>query len=167
MTAWNAIVTYETLELGPLINYSIPRFILSDDEGHQRNLDDLMGPGGLFLGFIGDMWQPTSVRRILWLQRHIPRLTSLGTPVALFVRDHFQTLRGFRMCSPLPVPFPLLADTDGVVHRDYGLDRYPGLLLIDRQGILRHKWLMPDDRVWPNVNELAQAAQSLAAFAYK
>lgn len=152
---------YETAELGPLINFSVPGFSLLDHKQVSHSLDDLMGYTGVMLGFIGDIWQPASVRRILWLQRQVHKFSLLGAPIALIIRDHPHTLYGFHMSSPLPVPFPLLADPDGKIHQAYQMDRHPGLLLIDRQHILRDKWLMPDDRVWPKVQELAQSIQEL------
>lgn len=156
---------YDTLELGPVLNTTAPEFTLSDHTQQPHILSDLMGQNGLLLGFIGDIWQPASVRRILWLQRHVHKFSLMGTPVALMVRDYAHTLYGFQMSSPLPVPFPLLADVDGGVHELYRMARHPGLLLIDYKGIIRAKWLMPDDNVWPRVPELVQAVQQLQATA--
>lgn len=150
---------YETTELGPIRNNVVANFNLLDHKNKKHNLNDLMGSTGLLLGFIGDIWQPTSVRRILWLQRHVHKFATLGAPVAVLVRDNPHTLYGFHTSSPLPVPFPLLADPDGSVHLRYQMDRHPGLLLIDRNQVLREKWLVPDDRVWPKFQELAHAVQ--------
>lgn len=158
-------MSYDTMELGPLLNFQVPDFSLPDHENNPHNLSKLMGTTGLLMGFIGDIWQPVSVRRILWLQRQVSKLNLMGVPITLLVRDHPHTLYGFRMSSPLPVPFPLLADADGQIHRAYNLDRYPGLLLLDREGILRDKWLMPDDRVWPKINEIVQAVHHLPVYA--
>lgn len=152
---------YETAELGPILGTRAPGFALLDHKRQLHMLDDLMGTAGVALGFIGDIWQPTSVRRILWLQRHVNKFAVMGAPVALLVRDHPHTLSGFHSSSPLPVPFPLLADPDGRIHHAYAMDRNPGMLLIDRLHVLRQKWLMPDDRVWPRIQELAQAMQMI------
>lgn len=154
---------YETFELGPVLYSQAPEFRLPDHEQKLNTLDDLMGDQGMLLGFIGDIWQPTSVRRILWLQRHVGKFAMLGAPVTLMVRDHPHTLYGFRMSSPLPVPFPMLADADGHIHEIYRMDRHPGILLIDKDKIIRHKWLMPEDNVWPKMPELVHAVQALQA----
>jgi hypothetical protein len=113
------------------------------------------------LGFIGDIWMPTSVRRIFWLQRNATKFALSGAPVALLVRENAHTLYGFRMSSPLPVPFPLLADVSGDVHRTYNMDVYPGLVLLDRHHLTRAKWLVPDERVWPKMQDLVKAIESL------
>jgi len=148
------MMSLHTLELGPPLKTKAPDFSLVNHEEKSHSLDDLMGEKGVLLGFIGDIWQPTSVRRILWLQRHVQKFANLGTPVALLIRDHPFVLFGFHSSSPLPVPFPMLSDADGEVHRAFGMDRYPGLLLLDEQRVLQQKWLVPDDRVWPKLNEL-------------
>ena len=152
---------YGTMELGPVINTKVYNFKLNNYKGTVHTLDSLMGGNGVLLGFIGDIWKPTSVRRILYLQRHVSKFALMGTPIALLVRDHASTLYGFQISSPLPVPFPLLADEDGSVHLKYGMDRHPGLLLIDNAYMLRQKWLMPDERVWPRMSELVKAVQQL------
>jgi peroxiredoxin len=151
----------ETVEMGSIPETRAQPFTLPDHNQDPRSLNDLIGRSGVLLGFIGDIWQPASVRRILWLQRQAHKFAMMGTPIAVIVRDYPHTLRGFHLSSPLPVPFPLLADVDGAVHRAYGLDRYPGLLLIDRNLLLCHKWIMPDDRVWPKVTELTGAVEQV------
>lgn len=151
----------DTFELGPYLDHIVPDFALSNHEHRKQTLDDLMGKKGLMLGFIGDIWMPTSMRRIFWLQRHAPQFAIAGAPIALLVRDNAYTLYGFRMSSPLPVPFPLLADVTGEVHRLYNMERNPGLVLLDSHRIARRKWLVPDERVWPRMQELSEAIEAL------
>jgi peroxiredoxin len=149
----------DTFEQGPIVNSAAVDFTLPDHNRVSHSLDDLIGQYGMMLGFIGDIWQPASVRRILWLQRHVGKFALMGTPVALMVRDHANTLYGFHTSSPLPVPFPLLADVDGSVHQLYRMNKNAGLVLIDRHRVIRYKWLMSPDYVWPKLNDLVQAVQ--------
>ncbi len=151
----------ETMELGPLISQQVADFRLTDGNKNVHALNDLMGTNGLLIGFIGNIWHVTSVRRILWLQHHLHKFALMGTPVTLLIQEHVSTIYGFQMSSPLPVPFPMLADEDGSVHTQYQMERHPGLLLIDRNRILRHKWLMSPDRVWPKQAEIAAAIHDL------
>jgi peroxiredoxin len=145
----------ETMELGPYLNQRVASFCLPDSRKKMQDLDNLMGKNGILLGFIGNIWHVTSVRRILWLQHHLHKFALMGTPVALLIQEHPNTIYGFQMSSPLPVPFPMLADEDGAVHKQYRMANHPGLLLVNREGILHHKWLMSPDRVWPKQNEIA------------
>ena len=153
------MLAYETVELGPSLNRMMPNFQLRDHSGQCTSLDQIIGTDGVLLGFVGDIWQPTSVRRILWLQRHALKFALMGTPVALVICDHPHTLNGFCASSPLPIPFPLLADPDGSVHHEFRMSHHPGLLLLDNTYILRRKWPVPDDRVWPKLSELVQAIE--------
>lgn len=154
-------MVYDLFEQGPILNSKGYSFTLPDHNLKQHALSELMGTHGILLGFIGDIWQPTSVRRILWLQRNVCKFAQLGTPITLLVRDQAHILYGFHSSSPLPVPFPLLADVDGAVHQHYNLQNQAGLVLLDRDSTVRHKWLMQPDYVWPKLTELAQAIQLL------
>lgn len=151
----------ETFELGPLIDKPAIDFSLPDCNGTIYTLSGTVGEKGVILGFIGDIWHATSVRRILWLQHNLHKLAMMGTPVMLMVRDHPTTLYGFHASTPLPVPFPMLADEKGNVHSKFNMDRHPGLVLIDGDLHIRAKWLMPSERVWPKVAEIEQAIATL------
>lgn len=149
-----------------LVNTPAPAFCLPDHQKQPHTLKSLAGRSGLLLGFIGDVWRPTSVRRILWLKRHAQKFAALGTPVALLVCDQPHTLFGFQMSSELPVPFPVLADPDGSVHTQYAMHCQPGLALIDRGLIVREAWLVNEDRVWPKMTELVQSIQTMTESHY-
>jgi len=150
-----------TLVFGPLLETAAPDFTVLDHEHQRCSLDDLIGTKGLVLGFIGDVWMPASVRRILWLQRHAGSFLRADINLALVICDQPHTLYGFRVSSPLPLEFPLLADVDYAIHRLYNMDELSGLVMLDARRVVRRKWLVPDERVWPQINELLDAARSL------
>ncbi|TVR22531.1 MAG: hypothetical protein EA396_05785 [Anaerolineaceae bacterium] len=149
----------KTIELGPAIGQKVTDFNLEDGKQQRFTLGGLIGDSGILLGFIGNIWHVASIRRILWLQHHLHRFTLMGVSVALLVEEHHNTLHSFLMSSPLPVPFPILADAEGKTHAQYHMHRHPGLLLVDNERILREKWLMSIDRVWPKQSEIAEAIQ--------
>ncbi|RMG70228.1 MAG: hypothetical protein D6711_17835 [Chloroflexi bacterium] len=151
----------ETIELGLPIHSSVPGFKLLDHQQAQVTLEMIMGKRGALLAFIGGIWHQSSVRRIFWLQRHAYKFSMLETPVTLILRETISTLNGFHMSSPLPIPFPTLADEDGAVHHAYKMDRHPGVLLIDKHYILQEKWLMPTERVFPEVQEVLKTIQGI------
>lgn len=152
----------ETMELGPQINLSVSNFKLPDHRNERVTLDLVTGKRGVLLAFIGGIWHQSSVRRIFWLQRHAYKFTMLETPIALIAQEPVSTLYGFHMSSPLPMPFPTLADEDGAVHRAFQMGRHPGLLLVDKNYILREKWLMPNERVFPEVSDILEVIQKMA-----
>ena len=152
---------FNTRELGPHLKSLAPNFSLLNHEHRESTMRGLLGEKGLLLGFTGDIWQPASVRRILWLQRHSSRFARGGINVAMLICDKPHMLYGFYMSSVMPLEFPLLADDERKVHNQFSMERHAGLILIDYNGFIRDKWLVPDERVWPNVQELLDAFQKL------
>lgn len=144
----------QTYELGPHIGLTAPNFAARDHAGCTYRMNDLMGREGLILGFIGDIWFASNIRRIIWLQKHAHTFIRMGYNVALVISDQPHMLYGFYMSSPTPPEFPLLADMDGRVHRQFNMEAHPGMVLIDRDHIIQHKWLLPDERVWPKIQEI-------------
>jgi peroxiredoxin len=119
-------------------------------------LETLIHGHGLLLAFVGDIWKPTNVRRVMWLQRHLNKFNTLNLSLALVAVDQPHTLYGFQMSNPLPTMFPLLADADGSVHKAYAFDRHPGVMLIDPTLTIRAKWLL-SDAIWFNLNDVGHA----------
>jgi peroxiredoxin len=151
----------QTTELGPILDLQAPNFTVLDHAQYEQQMSSLIGRNGLILGFIGDIWQSASIRRIIWLQRHATNFIRTGHNVALLIRDQPHMLFGFYVSSPTPPQFPLLADIDGSIHRLFNMTRYPGMVLIDRQHVVRHKWLMPDERVWPKIQEISEVLEAV------
>lgn len=150
-----ALPMFASSAVSPL-NRPMPEFNLTDSANKPFDLKAVMGAKGVLLGFLGDIWRPVSVHRILGMQRSAKKFAALGWQTALIVRDQPQTLRNFHASSPLPIPFPLLADAEGKAHNAYAVER-PCLLLIDHDGILRHRWQMPPDIVLPETDAILDA----------
>jgi peroxiredoxin len=151
----------QTFEMGPNLDMEAPDFTVLNHAQQPVKMSSLMGRNGLILGFIGDIWQSANIRRIIWLQRHANTFIRSGHNVALLIRDEPHMLYGFYVSSPTPPEFPLLADLDDEIHRLFNMSRFPGMVLVDKEHIIRHKWLMPDERVWPKIQEIAEVLQAL------
>ncbi|MCU0498842.1 MAG: redoxin domain-containing protein [Anaerolineae bacterium] len=150
---------YDAFEHGPKINSIAADFELVDHQGKKQALVPLIGLNGLLLLFTGNIWQPSSVRRLLWLQRHVNRFALLGITAGAIIQDYQSSLRSFQMSSPIPVPFPLMADVDGLIQNAYQMHGQTGLVLIDYERVIRQKWLLPVDYMSPNMDEMLQAVQ--------
>lgn len=131
-----------------------PDFELPNHYRMPTSLDMLIYGRGLLLGFIGDIWQPANVRRIVWIQRHLHKISQLDLSVALLACDQPHTLYGFQVSAPLPTMFPLLADSDGAVHKAYGMEHQAGVVLIDPHFEIRYTWYLTEDDTWPKVNDV-------------
>ncbi len=151
----------KTMELGPHLNVPAPDFGVLSHNSQMMSLEDLMGERGLVLGFSGDIWEPASVRRILWFQRHYPQFARLNVNLALLLCNQPHQLYGYSMSSKATLEFPLLADVSREVHTLYNMERYAGLVIVDAAGMIRDKWLMPDERVWPKAPELMAVLEML------
>lgn len=138
------------------LNRPVPEFSLTDADNKLFDHKTVMGKKGVLLGFLGDIWRPVSVHRILGMQRCAKKFAALGWQTALVVHDQPATLRNFHASSPLPIPFPLLADPNGKTHNAFGIER-PCLLLVDRDRILRARWQMPPDIVLPDTDAILDA----------
>lgn len=146
---------------GPQLYSQAPFFSLNDQDHCLHDLDTLMGKTALLLCFIENIWQASSVRRVLLLERFHPQLSAQGTAAALVLRNDASTLKGFQVSSPIPVRFPLLADPEGVIHNLYNMKSSPGLILVDVSKIIRYKWFMPDKDAWPKLSEVLNVVQTL------
>jgi peroxiredoxin len=140
-----------------------PHFTLRDHSRAARTLTDLCGERGVVLGFTGDIWRPASVRRIIWLQRHAAMLQRTGFQVALLIQDEPHMVYGFYASSPTPPPFPMLADAERAVHRLFGMEEEAGMVIIDHEFIMRHRWLLTADRIWPRLPEILEALEMVGA----
>lgn len=140
---------------------ALPAFSLSDHNRVRRSLDTLMGPNGMLLGFIGDIWRPISINRILTMQKEASKLAAHGLSVAIVIRGRVNTLTNFIINTPVPVTLPLLADPDGMVQATYRTHMAPGLLLLDRRRVMRFRWLLTDELLWPMMDDVLKAASSL------
>ena len=147
----------KTIELGPPLNSAAPAFTLYNHENQKQSLGELMGSSGLLLGFTGDIWQPASVRRILWFQRHTTMFARYGVQIALLICDKPHMLYGYYLSTAAPLGFPLLADATREVHHQFNMTQHSGLVLVGHDGLIRDKWLVPDERVWPRVQELVSS----------
>ena len=120
-----------------------PDFSIYDHAGKPQTLSNMLGGNGVVIGFIGDIWNPVNIQRIIWLQKHAHSIHRSGYKLALVTRDQPQMLYGYYVSSLTPPPFPLLADVDGAIHSLFDMMGRSGMVVLDRTKVARHKWEMP------------------------
>ena len=150
-----------TLQMGPQLMTTAPDFSAFNHDNRLLSLGDLMGAHGLVLGFTSDIWEPASVRRVMWFQRHFTQFSRLDIQLALLICNESHVLNGFALSSAVPLDFPLLSDSDQAVHRQYNMEGHAGLLVLDNACVIRDKWIMPEERVWPKAPELMGVLEAL------
>jgi peroxiredoxin len=145
----------QTEELGPIVDELAPDFLLQDHDLNERNLHSIMGESGVLVGFIKDIWQPASIRRILYMQKHHRKFMELGFNIVLIIADKPNTLYSFHLSTEVKMSVTLLADPEFEAHTAYHMS-HSGLVLVDKNYRVRNKWLIPDERVWLRPKELLQ-----------
>jgi peroxiredoxin len=103
----------------PLIQHPAPIFTLADDTNQLMSLDDLMGEQGLLMGFVYGTYCPTCLETYHRLALDGARFTALQVQVALASLDDWRTSQTFKRTMRHPLPFPILSDVDGMVHKQY------------------------------------------------
>lgn len=147
---------HETREMPLFINFEhmTPDFSILDHAGKEQTLSSMMGENGVVLGFVGSIWNPVNIQRIMWLQKHAYSFHRSGHKLALIAQDDPNALYGYYISSLTPPPFPMLSDLDGSIHALFDMQGRAGLVVVDASQVARHKWEMPADRVWPRLTDI-------------
>lgn len=122
-----------------------PDFTLPDQEGQPVNLNSLLKKGPVVLFFYPKDDSPGCTRQACSFRDNYSALMKLGVTVAGVSRDTQDDHVSF--IGKYNLPYPLLSDTDGAVHAQYGTLGLFGMLprritfLIDRNRkiTLRHE----------------------------
>lgn len=148
-------------DTGPVVGAPAPDFALSDEEGHTTTLAATLGRQGGLLTFVHGVWCAACVEAIYRLQRHAQAYGERGVGVAVVAIDPPERLHTFKLSASRTMAFlMLLADPDRRVHRQYGLEKVGAYLLLDREGVLRVKFLDTDHRGWPGHRRILEAIQT-------
>ncbi len=129
----------------------IPDFRLHNHENVPQRLQHLMGEKGVLLVLTSDIWDLSSVRYVLWLQRSSYKLSLNGIQSAVIVPAQPYEINGFYMSIPRAIPFPLLADPNGEVYEAFGSKE--GFVLVGRDRKMRKQWA-PLDRSTPRIRDI-------------
>lgn len=154
------------------VGASIPALKAPDQHGDLRSTADLMGPKGMLLMFSRSFdWCPYCKRQLSQLVGVADQFEALGLSIVAITYDPVELLA--EVAEDEAIGFTLLHDPDvthvksfGILNtqyepgdRAYGIP-YPGIFLVDPQGVIRHKLAEEDYRIRPDFADvLAAAAQ--------
>ncbi len=148
-------------EYGLPIGATLPVFSAHDDENTVHQLNDLMGENGLLLAFVYGTWCATCIQALHALTRYAPQLHKEGVNIAAVLIDDPAELHNFKISSPRPISFPLLADKDESIHNIYKAGSSKVYMVIDRDFVLRHKFIDFDGTQKPNLPTLLAAFKEI------
>lgn len=147
------------MEHGPLVGNPLPHFETQDEEGKLRTPQNLMGKNGLLLVFVYGTWCAPCVQTIYSVGRTAQAYLNEGVNVAIVAVDDAPTLKNFKLTSPTPINYPLLADPEEELHKLYDSAIAKTYLIVDPEGIVRAKFVNADGKSKPSHQALMGAVE--------
>ncbi len=135
-------------EIEEIIGKDAPQFTLSDIKGNKISLSSFKGKV-ILLNFWAT-WCPSC-------KNEMPSLTSLYKKyrekgivvVAISMDKSKRDVQNF--LSKSPIVFPVLLDSDLSISHKYKVFAFPTTFLIDREGVLREKYIGEEDWMDPEI----------------
>jgi peroxiredoxin len=148
-----------------------PAFELDASTGEKVSLSDYQGQGPTVLLFVPLAFTPVCTNELSVMRDDYETYTKLGARVLAASVDSQFTLKVW--ANQLKLPFPLLSDFNKETATAYGAiyDDLMGLrgvakraaFVIDRNGIIRYRWVSEDANNLPDFGELKAAVEQAAA----
>ena len=148
-----------------------PRFELSSSWGEQVTLEEYRGQGPTVLLFFPLAFTPVCTNELTTLRDEYETYAQAGARVLAASVDSPFTLKFW--AEHLGLPFPLLSDFNKETARAYGAlhEDLMGLkgvakraaFVIDKEGILRYRWVSEDPGQLPPFDEIKKAVLESAA----
>lgn len=150
-----------------------PDFSLPDAERKMRSLGEFTKLGTVILAFFPFAFSGVCDKEMCMFRDGLATLQGAGAQVVGVSVDSSFSLKAFAQTYNLQ--FPLLSDFNKKVTRLYGVlqDPWVGLgyrgvakratFIVDRKGVLRHRWVTDVPSEEPPYSDVVKAAQKLAA----
>jgi len=158
-----------TLNVGSVL----PAINAVDQDGNEHSLAELSGENGLILVMSRSFdWCPFCIRQLGQLVEAKAQFNAIGFNVTTMTYDSVATLKEAE--AEYETTFPMLHDEGsahikamGILntqyepgHRAYGIP-YPGIFVIDNNGVIRAKLAEADYRVRPDFSLVLEAAKAV------
>lgn len=136
-------------------------FTLLNDQKQPVALHDLPGEKGLLLTFIHGTWCSSCVQTLYRLRQYEKIYAQEGFSVAAVAIDSPAALNVFRLSANPALSFPLLADEDEIIHKEYGLHHTGAYLVLDHNLTIRESFLDTNHQGWPGHFRILEAMRAL------
>lgn len=155
------------------VGASLPEISAQDQDGKLRTFDDLKGETGmLFMLSRSFDWWPYCKSQLVQLTNLTEQFEALGFSITAISYDSVELLKEVQ--EDQEIGFPLLHDENvkhvnalGIRnldyepgHRVYGIP-YPGIFLVDSNGVIKHKFAEERYQDRPNFEGVLEAAASM------
>jgi peroxiredoxin len=174
-------------ESAPKPGESMPDFVLPDESGRLVRLTDLLDSGPVVLSFNRGHWCPYCRLNVVGLAEIAPQVESLGAQIVAISPE--KARYGKELKSYARAPFPVLADINNAYALElnllfwvgdekreamqaggYDIAPYqgneawmlpiPATFIVDRDGVVRARYIDPDYRRRMDLDELLTALRS-------
>ena len=152
------------------VGQAAPDFTLFDNERQQRSLGEFKGKN-VVLAFYPGAFTGVCTTEMCTFRDRSDRLNSLNAQVLGISVDAPASLKAFSDNNNLS--FPLLSDYSRQVVNQYGvaLPNFGGMegyvaaqrsvFVVDKEGVVRYKWVAPNPGIEPEYDEISQALDQL------
>ena len=151
------------------VNVKAPDFELQSNRGETVKLSEKIAQGPVVIAFFPLAFTGVCTEEMCEIRDNLSELAQLKAQVFAISVDSRFALNAFAEKHQLE--FPLLSDFNKVVSKAYDAqyDTFLGMngvakrsaFVIDKEGVIRYRWVSEDAKVKPNLAEVRQALASL------
>jgi len=162
-------------DLGPMVGATFPHELAAPDQhGKEQNLKSVMGAKGVAILFVRSAdWCPFCKGQLVDANRHLAAFQALGLNVVSVSVDEIPKIAEFAEAQK--IGYTMLADPKGAINLKLGIrdEQYPvgsaafgvprpTLYVVDRQGVIRLRYMEPTYRTRPDLDGVLRDAGALA-----
>lgn len=154
-----------------IVGVKAPNFTLPSTVGDKFTLSDHLGKENVVLSFYVFDFSPVCTKEMCSFRDGLIDLERLNAKVVGISVDSMWSHKAF--AQSLNIVFPLLSDFNKEISRSYGVlyEDLRGLrgiskrsiFVIDKEGIVRYRWVSEEPGREPNYVEIQQVLKSLSA----
>ena len=151
------------------LNVKAPEFELQSNQGETVKLSEKLAIGPVVLIFFPLAFTGVCTEEMCEFRDNLAELNDLKAQLFAVSVDSRFALNAFAEKNHLE--FPLLSDFNKEVSKAYGAqyETFLGLngvakrsaFVIDKEGVVRYRWVSEDAKVKPNLNEIREALKAL------
>ncbi|MEO8463870.1 MAG: peroxiredoxin family protein [Gammaproteobacteria bacterium] len=169
-----AAIAAPAAELGPMVGAAFPHELTAPDQrGKEQNVKSVMGAKGLAIFFVRSAdWCPFCKGQLVDVNRHLAGFQALGLNVVSVSVDEIPKIAEFAEAQK--IGYTMLSDPKGAINLKLGIrdEQYPvgsaafgvprpTLYVVDREGVIRLRYMEPTYRTRPDLDGVLRDAAAL------
>lgn len=147
----------DSIQIGQLL----PDLQVQTNEGQPLALASLINAPGTLLNFMHGTWCPECVNQLRSLQRHQGTIAATGAKVVVIMADVSAHVAAFQLAAQPSLGYTVVADPEGITHRQVGAGDDTAMAVVDAQRIVRYFATWRDHRDHPGYQAILQTLQGL------